>query len=149
MSSAVMKHLKAEDDGGDSEENSKGVEEEGGDDGEEGEKSNVMESGGDGFSLTVDGMSSSIAMSFQWLDKVCGITPTSRRGQTIINDSSTFNWAEICVRLTPQIHYRWVWHRHIIGHLVTDILVISNDTTVPVTQDMTTRPSWNLGILMI
>ena len=78
---AVMKHLKAEDEGGDSEDNSKVVEEEGGDDGEEGEKSNVMESGGDGFSLTVDGMSNSIAMSFQWLDKVCGITPTSRRGQ--------------------------------------------------------------------
>ena len=35
---AVMKHLKAEDEGGDSEDNSKVVEEEGGDDGEECEK---------------------------------------------------------------------------------------------------------------
>ena len=37
---------------------------------EESSRSNNFESGGDGFSLTVDGMSNSIAMSFQWLDKV-------------------------------------------------------------------------------
>ena len=78
----MMKHLKADEDGGDSDDNSKVVDEEGGEEGEEkGEESNVMESGNDGFSLTVDGMSNSLAMSFQWLDKVCGITPTSRRGK--------------------------------------------------------------------
>ena len=67
---------------------------------EEGDRSNVMGSNGEGFSLTIDGMSNSLAMSFQWLDKVgilysvltrsvsdynqvCGITPTSKRGQYI------------------------------------------------------------------
>ena len=37
---------------------------------EEGDRSNVMGSTGEGFSLTMDGMSNSLAMSFQWLDKV-------------------------------------------------------------------------------
>ena len=37
---------------------------------EEGDRSNVMGSNGEGFSLTIDGMSNSLAMSFQWLDKV-------------------------------------------------------------------------------
>ena len=37
---------------------------------DEGDRSNVMGSTGEGFSLTMDGMSNSLAMSFQWLDKV-------------------------------------------------------------------------------
>ena len=37
---------------------------------EEGDRSSVMGSTGEGFSLTMDGMSNSLAMSFQWLDKV-------------------------------------------------------------------------------
>ena len=49
---------------------------------EEKDKSGVLESG-EGFSLTMEGMSSSIAMSLQWIDKICGITPSSKRGQVI------------------------------------------------------------------
>ena len=75
-----MKTLKVEEDDGESEVNSKVEERE---EMEDTNRSNAFESGGDGFSLTVDGMSNSIAMSFQWLDKVCGITPTSKRGQLI------------------------------------------------------------------
>ena len=38
---------------------------------DEGDRSNVLGSTGDeGFSLTMDGMSSSLVMSVQWLDKV-------------------------------------------------------------------------------
>lgn len=48
---------------------------------EESEKSKVVEESG--FSLTMENMSSSIAMSLQWMDKICGITPSSKRGQLI------------------------------------------------------------------
>ena len=49
---------------------------------EESERSKVLETG-EGFSLTMENMSSSIAMSLQWLDKICGITPSTKRGQLI------------------------------------------------------------------
>ena len=61
--------LKVEDEDGVSEEISKveeGVEELD----DDGDRSNVLGSTGEGFSLTMDGMSNSLVMSFQWLDKV-------------------------------------------------------------------------------
>ena len=60
--------LKVEEEDAESEQNSKV--EEGIEDLDEGDRSNVMGSTGEGFSLTMDGMSNSLVMSFQWLDKV-------------------------------------------------------------------------------
>ena len=37
----------------------------------------------EGFSLTIEGMSNSFALSLLWLDKICGTTPSSKRGQLI------------------------------------------------------------------
>ena len=92
-----MKHLKVEEEDGGSDKDSK-VEEVDEEEMDGGDRSNVIGSTNEGFSLTVDGMSNSLAMSFQWLDKVnyifllicliiiaflwqvCGITPTSKRG---------------------------------------------------------------------
>ena len=60
--------LKVEDEDAVSEEASKV--EEGIEEMDEGDRSNVLGSTGEGFSLTMDGMSSSLVMSVQWLDKV-------------------------------------------------------------------------------
>ena len=61
--------LKVEDEDAVSEEASKV--EEGIEEMDEGDRSNVLGSTGEeGFSLTMDGMSSSLIMSAQWLDKV-------------------------------------------------------------------------------
>ena len=63
-----MKHLKVEEEDGGSEPGSKV--EEVPEEMDEADRSNVLGSTGEGFSLTMDGMSNSLAMSFQWLDKV-------------------------------------------------------------------------------
>ena len=52
---------------------------------EESEKNtaNTHVAGSEGLSGTVDRVSMSFAISMQWLDKLCGIAPTSRNGQLI------------------------------------------------------------------
>lgn len=64
-----MKHLKVEEEDGGSDKDIK-VEEVDEEEMDGGDRSNVIGSTNEGFSLTVDGMSNSLAMSFQWLDKV-------------------------------------------------------------------------------
>ena len=68
----AMKHLKVEEEDGGSDQGSKV--EEVVEEMDEGDRSNVLGSTGEGFSLTMDGMSNSLAMSFQWLDKVHSIS---------------------------------------------------------------------------
>ena len=49
---------------------------------EEIERSGMVETTDD-WPLTIEGMSNSFALSLLWLDKMCGITPSSKRGQLI------------------------------------------------------------------
>ena len=107
IQSVMMKSLKVEDEV-ESEVTSKVEEKE---ELEETSRSNNFDTG-ENFSLTVDGMSNSIAVSFQWLDKVCGITPTSKRGQLI------YMMAMLLIPLIP------------IFALVTQNVILLNDIIV-------------------
>ena len=64
------------------EEQSERNEEQSGEEVEEADRSKTEENN-EGFSLTMEGMSNSFALSLQWFDKMCGITPSSKRGQLI------------------------------------------------------------------
>ena len=59
------------------EEHSEGNEEQPVEEVEESEKSKVVETTEE---WTMEGMSNSFAMSLQWVDRMCGITPSSRNG---------------------------------------------------------------------
>ena len=59
---------------------------------EESERSKVVETTEE---WTMEGMSNSLAMSLQWLDKTCGITPSSKRGQLI------YMFAMLLIPLVP------------------------------------------------
>ena len=74
------------------EEHSEGNEEQPVEEVKESEKSTVVETTEE---WTMEGMSNSFAMSLQWVDRMCGITPSSKRGQLI------YMFAMLLIPLVP------------------------------------------------